>query len=110
MPKETRSLTQERLGCRLGVDSEGDPLDDAAGDTPAPAVVELDRARVRMPDQVLDLFDRDVLGEQGGDDHDAKGVRCQVVGEPRGGEVALEHGSFPKPQWGVQINGCEKPP
>ena len=60
---------------------EGDPLDDAAGDAPAPAVIELGGGGVGVPDQVLDLLDGDVLGEQGGDDHDAEGVRRQVVGE-----------------------------
>ncbi len=46
-----------------------------------------------MPDQVLDLLDGDVLGQQSGDDYDAEGVRRQVGGESGCGEPALEHGS-----------------
>ena len=37
--------------------SRRDPLDDAAGDAPAPAVVELGGGGVGVPDQVLDLLD-----------------------------------------------------
>ena len=61
---------------------EGDALDDAAGDAPPAPVVELGGGGVGVPDQVLDLFDGDVLREQGSHDHDAEGMRRQVVGEP----------------------------
>ena len=76
----------------LGGGSEGDALDDAAVDAPAPAVIELGGGGVGVPDQVLDLLDGDVLVEQGGDDHDAKRVRRQVGGEAGRGEPAFEHG------------------
>ena len=77
----------------LGGGLEGDALDDAAVDPPAPAVVELGNGGVGVPYQVLDLLDGDVLVEQGGDDHDAERARHQVGGEPGHGEAALEHGT-----------------
>ncbi len=61
---------------------EGDALDDVSGDAPAAPVVELGGRRVGVPDQVLDRLDGDLLGQQGGDDHDPEGVRRQVGGEP----------------------------
>ena len=75
----------------LGDGLERDALDDAAVDPPLP-VVELGGGRVGVPDQVLNLLDGDVLGQQGGDDHDAKRVRRQVGGESGRGEAEFEHG------------------
>ena len=72
-------------------DSEGDALDDAAVDTPPP-VVELGDGEVGVPEQVLALLDGDALVQQGGNDHDADGVRHHVVVEANRGEPALEHG------------------
>ena len=60
---------------------EGDALDDAPVDPASPPIVELGGGRVGVTDQVLDLLDGDVLGQQSGDDHDAEGMRRQVVGE-----------------------------
>ena len=74
MPKEIRSLTQERLGCLLGVDSEGDALDDASGDAPSPSVVELGGGRVGVPGQVLDVLERHILAQQVRDHQDAERV------------------------------------
>ena len=80
---------------------EGDAFDDAAVDpTPAP-VVELGGGRVRVADQLLDLFDGDVLAQQGGHDHDAEGMRRQAGGQLGGLEPPFEHG----PDGGGPLNG-----
>ena len=70
--------------------SERDPIDDGAGDAPLAPVVELGGGRMRVSDQVLDLFDGHVLAEQIRDHHDAEAVRGERLGETRGAQAPLE--------------------
>ena len=59
----------------FGGESDGDPLDDVAGDLPGPAVVDLGRRRVGVADEVLDILDGDALFQQVGDDQGPEAVR-----------------------------------
>ena len=84
LPSQLSAVVGGVPGPDIPFSLEGDALDDAAVDAFPPPVVELGGGRVGVADQVLDLLDGDVLRKQGGDDHDAEGVRRQIVGEPGG--------------------------
>ena len=62
--------------------SDGDPLDDVAGDAPAAAVVDLRGAGVGVSGRVLDFLERHVLAEQVRDHQDPERVGGEDLRQP----------------------------
>ena len=62
--------------------SNGDPLDEVAGDAPAPTVVDLGGAGVGVAGQVLDVLQRHILSEQVRDRHVPELVQREDLRQP----------------------------
>lgn len=67
------------------------PLHNLTGDLLVPPVVELGGTGVSVAGEALDVFKRDALCEQVGDDGDAEGVRREFTGQGSVAEVAFHH-------------------
>ena len=71
--------------------SNGDPLDEVAGDAPAPTVVDLGGAGVGVAGQVLDVLQRHILSEQVRDRHVPELVQREDLRQPGCHRPPLEH-------------------
>ena len=81
--------------------SNRNPLHNIPRDLALPAVVEAGGARVGVAGEALDLFERDALFEQVGDDGDAEGVRRKALGQPSVNQAPLHHAADV-----VHMDGC----